>query len=44
VLVPGDPEREMAADRKKNGIPVNAKVVEDLSALAQSLKLDFKRS
>lgn len=34
VLVPGDPEREMSEYRLKNGIPVLAKVVEDLHTLA----------
>jgi len=33
VLIPGDPEREMAAERIKTGIPVNEKVVEDLRQL-----------
>jgi LDH2 family malate/lactate/ureidoglycolate dehydrogenase len=41
VLIPGDPERIMEADRKKNGIPVNQKVVEDLKSLAEKLKIDF---
>lgn len=34
VLIPGDPEREMEAERKAQGIPVNEKVVEDLERLA----------
>jgi L-2-hydroxycarboxylate dehydrogenase (NAD+) len=34
VLIPGDPEREMTAERMKNGIPVNEKVEEDLQQLA----------
>lgn len=34
VLIPGDPEREMAAERIKTGIPVNEKVVADLKDLA----------
>lgn len=34
VLIPGDPEREMAAERRANGIPVNDKVVADLKTLA----------
>jgi L-2-hydroxycarboxylate dehydrogenase (NAD+) len=33
VLIPGDPEREMAAERVNSGIPVNEKVVEDLKDL-----------
>lgn len=34
VFIPGDPEREMATERIKSGIPVNEKVVEDLKGLA----------
>ena len=30
VLVPGDPERELEAERMKNGIPLLDVVVEDL--------------
>ena len=41
VLIPGDPEREMEAYRLKNGIPLNAKVVEDLKMLAEKLKVPF---
>jgi LDH2 family malate/lactate/ureidoglycolate dehydrogenase len=41
VLIPGDPERIMEAERKKDGIPVNQKVVEDLKSLAEKLKIDF---
>ena len=33
VLIPGDPEREMAHERITGGIPVNEKVVEDLRQL-----------
>jgi len=33
VLIPGDPEREMSAERIKTGIPVNDKVVIDLRDL-----------
>jgi LDH2 family malate/lactate/ureidoglycolate dehydrogenase len=33
VMIPGDPEREMAAERIKSGIPVNEKVVADLKDL-----------
>lgn len=42
VLIPGDPEREMAEERMKNGIPVNDKVVEDLKVLASRYGLDLK--
>lgn len=40
VLIPGDPEREMAAYREQHGIPVNPKVVEDLKALAARFGVD----
>lgn len=33
VLIPGDPEREISAQRMHGGIPVNPKVVEDLKIL-----------
>jgi L-2-hydroxycarboxylate dehydrogenase (NAD+) len=39
VLVPGDPERDMEADRKKNGIPLMHAVVEDLGYLANLFKI-----
>jgi LDH2 family malate/lactate/ureidoglycolate dehydrogenase len=41
VLIPGDPEREMEAERLKNGIPLAEKVVEDLEKLAQRFELEF---
>jgi len=41
VLIPGDPEREMNEERLKSGIPVNEKVVEDLTALAAKYGLSF---
>lgn len=41
VLIPGDPERETHAKRLQEGIPLNAKVVEDLKELAQKLELKF---
>ncbi len=41
VLIPGDPEREMALERSKKGIPVNGKVVEDLKRLAATYDLAF---
>ena len=40
VIVPGEPERLFEIDRRKNGIPLHYKVVEDLSQLA--LRLDVK--
>lgn len=41
VVIPGDPEREMEELRRKDGIPVNPQVVEDLNALAVSFGLEF---
>ena len=41
VLIPGDPEREIAAQRQKDGIPLNPKVVEDLNELASRFKVAF---
>ena len=40
VLIPGDPEREMEAERNKNGIPLLQSVIDDLILLAQ--KFDIK--
>ncbi|WP_425392527.1 Ldh family oxidoreductase [Ekhidna sp.] len=37
VLIPGDPEREMTADRLKNGIDLLDPVVEDLNELGEKL-------
>ncbi|HEX8041141.1 MAG TPA: Ldh family oxidoreductase [Chryseosolibacter sp.] len=42
VMIPGDPEREMAEERVKTGIPVNEKVVADLNALASKFGLVLK--
>jgi LDH2 family malate/lactate/ureidoglycolate dehydrogenase len=41
VLVPGDPEREMEAERMKNGIPLHDEVIKDLSALGEKFSLSF---
>ena len=41
VLIPGDPEREMEAERLGNGIPLLAPVVNDLKGLAEKLGVDF---
>lgn len=41
VLIPGDPEREMEADRRQTGIPVLAPVVKDLGEVAMKFKIDF---
>jgi LDH2 family malate/lactate/ureidoglycolate dehydrogenase len=42
VLIPGDPEREIAVQRHKDGIPLLAPVFEDLKNLAKKFNLDFK--
>lgn len=41
VLVPGDPEREMEAVRRKEGIPILGPVVNDLSALAGKFNISL---
>lgn len=41
VLIPGDPEREMAAKRQTEGIPVSEAVVKDLQQLAQKFNIEF---
>jgi LDH2 family malate/lactate/ureidoglycolate dehydrogenase len=41
VLVPGDPERLEEIDRKKNGIPLNEKVVQDLESLSKGHDIRF---
>lgn len=41
VLIPGDPEREMEAERMKNGIPLLEPVVKDLQELSQKLGVEF---
>src|SRR6187549_1202782 len=41
VLIPGDPEREMNAQRLAEGIPLNPKVVEDLKQLGTKLGIAF---
>lgn len=42
VLIPGDPERTLTIERKKNGIPLQEQVVKDLQALGEKLGLEFK--
>ena len=42
VLIPGDPERELEAIRRVEGIPLLKPVVEDLKSLASRFQLDFK--
>ena len=41
VLIPGDPEREMEAQRLQQGIPLVTSVVEDLRGLASKLGVAF---
>jgi len=41
VLIPGDPERELTAERLKNGIPLHEQVVSDLKELGNKFGLDF---
>ncbi|UYQ91850.1 Ldh family oxidoreductase [Chitinophaga horti] len=41
VLIPGDPEREMAAERINSGIPLLLPVVKDLKEVAAKFALDF---
>jgi LDH2 family malate/lactate/ureidoglycolate dehydrogenase len=41
VLIPGDPERETSAERLRNGIPLNPKVVEDLKELGNRFSIPF---
>jgi LDH2 family malate/lactate/ureidoglycolate dehydrogenase len=39
VIIPGDPERAMEAERSQNGIPLLDKVVEDLKRLADEYEV-----
>lgn len=41
VLIPGDPEREMEADRMKNGIPILEMVVDDLEKTGAKFAVTF---
>jgi L-2-hydroxycarboxylate dehydrogenase (NAD+) len=42
VLIPGDPERESEALRRREGIPLLDPVVESLLELARRFELDFE--
>ncbi len=42
VLIPGDPERLMEIERRRDGIPLLDPVIADLSGLATRFQLDFK--
>jgi LDH2 family malate/lactate/ureidoglycolate dehydrogenase len=41
VIIPGEPEREMEAERMKNGIELLQPVVDDLKSLADKLQVAF---
>jgi L-2-hydroxycarboxylate dehydrogenase (NAD+) len=41
VIIPGDPEREMEAERKKDGIPLLGPVVDDLNYLSEKFNIDL---
>jgi len=41
VIIPGEPEFALQKEREQHGIPLNEKVVEDLKALADKLKIAF---
>jgi LDH2 family malate/lactate/ureidoglycolate dehydrogenase len=43
VIIPGDPEREMAQRRRTEGIPLQEKVIESLQDVAKELNVDFPR-
>lgn len=42
VIIPGDPEREMEAERTKNGIPLMPVVYDDLKYLSEKFGIPFK--
>lgn len=41
VIIPGDPEREMEAERMKNGIPLMPVVLDDLKYLSEKFGIEF---
>jgi len=41
VIIPGDPEREMEAERINTGIPLVKSVADDLKSLAAKFQLSF---
>lgn len=41
VIIPGDPERELEATRRKDGIPLLQPVVDDLTQLGEKLGVSF---
>ncbi|WP_209332152.1 Ldh family oxidoreductase [Lunatimonas salinarum] len=44
VIIPGDPERELEAIRRNDGIPLLPPVVEDLKALGKRLEVDWDKT
>jgi len=44
VLIPGDPERELTAERQKNGIPLHEQVVADLKDLGIRFGIAFNEN
>ncbi|HEX6333511.1 MAG TPA: Ldh family oxidoreductase, partial [Flavisolibacter sp.] len=42
VLIPGDPERAMEAERAKNGIPLLGPVVDDLTYLSEKFDVPLQ--
>ena len=42
VIIPGEPEREMEAERSSNGIPLLAAVVEDLKILGEKYNIELQ--
>jgi L-2-hydroxycarboxylate dehydrogenase (NAD+) len=42
LVIPGDPERESEAIRRRDGVPLNPKVVADLEDLGKKLGVRFK--
>ena len=42
ILIPGDPERETAQYRTKNGIPLLPKIIDDLKKLSEELEITFE--
>lgn len=41
VIIPGEPEREMEAERMQNGVPLLDAVVNDLEKLGETLSVKF---
>ncbi|MDN3686682.1 Ldh family oxidoreductase [Cyclobacterium jeungdonense] len=44
VLIPGDPERELEAERRQHGIPLLEPVVEDLKSLGDKLGVSWDQN